>query len=798
MRLTFPLNDGWRTRPRPVAEFTDRHFDDADWEVVRLPHTNRELPLDNFDPAEFTFVTGYRRPLVLEKAWRGLRVFLVFEGVMARAEVWVDGVFLAEHSGGYTPFEVEIPTDLIARGTVDVAIVADATEDPEIPPFGGAIDYLTYGGMYREVQLEVRSARYLETMTIETPAPGHGHPVVRGSLLLDDRWEGEVPLIGTVTVRRRSGEELAQGAVGWAPGSREAPYELEVPGAEAWDLNHPELFVLTVETGDDELARTFGFRQAEFRPEGFFLNGLRVPLRGLNRHQSWPVVGYAMPRRAQAADADLVKFTLGCNVVRSSHYPPSRHFLDRCDEIGLLVLEEIPGWQHIGGAEWQDVAVRNVEEMVLRDRHRPSVILWGVRINESPDHEFYRRTNAAAKRLDPTRATGGVRNFAGSQLWEDVYTYNDFVHEGSHRVLESRSKVARSRVPYLVTEFGGHMFPTKKDDPEARRVEQALRHAWVQNAAAADPEVSGALGWCLADYATHGGFGAGDQICHHGVVDQFRCTKVAAAFYASQRAQPPFGEVASRLAVGDHDAATLNQLWVFTNSAEVRVFLGNRLVGTFLPDRRHFPALPHPPVRVDDLIGPLLEDEPDLTASQARVVKRFLLAYQARGGLPSLRFVLPLLWVMARRGWKVSRIHELYSRYVAGWGGPPRSWRFEGWTSGKKEWEQTHGPTWAQGLSLEVDTATLEEGETWDVVRAEVRLLDTHGHPVWYGGAPVTLEVEGPLSLQGPACRPLLGGSTAFYLATTGPSGTARLRARCGEFAQALEVTVRGRMGTSV
>ncbi|WP_162484918.1 glycoside hydrolase family 2 TIM barrel-domain containing protein [Paenibacillus polymyxa] len=110
------------------------------------------------------------------------------------------------------------------------------------------------------------------------------------------------------------------------------------------------------------------------------------------------------------------------------------HFLDRCDEIGLLVFEEIPGWQHIGGEAWKEQAVRDVEDMIIRDRNHPSIVIWGVRINESQDdYDLYTRTNELARKLDPTRATGGVRYIVGSELLEAVYTINDFVHDGGHK-----------------------------------------------------------------------------------------------------------------------------------------------------------------------------------------------------------------------------------------------------------------------------------------------------------------------------------------------------------------------------
>ena len=164
--------------------------------------------------------------------------------------------------------------------------------------------------------------------------------------------------------------------------------------------------------GIDNLSERFGFRSAEFTKNGFILNGNPLKIRGLNRHQSFPYVGYALGKSAQYKDAEILKYDLRINLVRTSHYPQSKHFLNRCDEIGLLVFEEIAGWQHIGDKEWQNKSIENVQNMIERDWNHPSIILWGVRINESPDnHEFYLKTNQVAHQLDSTRQTGGVRKF---------------------------------------------------------------------------------------------------------------------------------------------------------------------------------------------------------------------------------------------------------------------------------------------------------------------------------------------------------------------------------------------------
>jgi beta-galactosidase len=223
--------------------------------------------------------------------------------------------------------------------------------------------------------------------------------------------------------------KISQAVPGWDDkGGKPQTLHLENVGDIAlWDLKSPKLYRVEVrllrgtELADND-SRRIGFREARFTPQGFSLNGTVIKLRGLDRHQTFPWVGQAMPGRVQKRDAIILRKNLRCNIVRTSHYPQSRHFLDACDEVGLLVLEEIPGWQHIGDQAWQDISVDNVRRMIRRDWNHPSIILWGVRINESKDnHDFYTRTNAMAHSLDPTRQRGGIRYFQESEFLEDVH-----------------------------------------------------------------------------------------------------------------------------------------------------------------------------------------------------------------------------------------------------------------------------------------------------------------------------------------------------------------------------------------
>ncbi len=288
-----------------------------------------------------------------------------------------------------------------------MAVRCDCREDLNIPPFGGQIDFLTYGGIYRAVSLDVKEPAYLRDVFIEAQAEG------------DFR-------IYTSTVGETVGCTL-QAEIRSPAGSR-ALYsgELSLPitgtlnGVHPWSIEHPTLYTLTVrlirpgtsglpDRVLDEKTTRFGFRTLQFVAGGLYLNGQRVELRGLNRHQSYPYQGYAMPDSIQRLDAQILKKQLGCNAVRTSHYPQSQAFLDACDELGLLVFVEMPGWQHIGDESWQAQALQNCREMVCQCRNHPSVFLWGVRVNGSPDDEaFYKRTNEAVRRLDPTRPTAGA------------------------------------------------------------------------------------------------------------------------------------------------------------------------------------------------------------------------------------------------------------------------------------------------------------------------------------------------------------------------------------------------------
>jgi beta-galactosidase len=592
-RRVYPLNHNWLFSEKNLPNATQPRFNDVAFKRVTIPHTNRMLPWHGFDDKEYEFISIYRRHFRLPAELQDRRVFVDFGGVMTASTVWINGQRLGEFRGGYTPFSCELTTHLNRRGDNVLAVEVDSTERKDIPPFGHLVDYLTFGGIYRDVALRFVPDVFIENVFAKPSDVLSSDRKLEVRCYLDERNTTGAPMMLTASLFE--GNRVIAAQTREIIPNRQARYDLKLTNLrdiELWNTDRPKLYQVIVGLSDrehviDQYETRIGFRDAKFTPEGFYLNGKHLKLRGLNRHQTFPYVGQAMPARVQKRDAWILRKELKCNIVRTSHYPQSPHFLDGCDEYGLLVFEEIPGWQHIGGDDWQKLALQNVEKMIRRDWHHPSIILWGVRINESGDnHDLYTRTNALAHSLDDSRPTGGVRNRYGSERLEDVFTMNDFgfpLRPPNHPL-------------YLNTEFNGHMYPTKRNDNVERLREHTHRHARVHNQLASDDKYAGGLGWCAFDYNTHDYFGSGDRICYHGVSDIFRIPKPAAGFYKSQcdASEEIVLEPAFDWARGDENQ-TFTDALVCSNCEKLKFYIGERFIAEVEPDRKTYDHLKYAP-----------------------------------------------------------------------------------------------------------------------------------------------------------------------------------------------------------
>ena len=714
-RLVFPINRNWRFSSTRAATDTAPEFDDSSFEPATIPHTNKKLPWHSFDEKSYQFVSIYRRKFRLPPEARGRHVFVDFDGAMTASTIWINGQRLSEYRGGYTPFSFDLTQHIRWDSDNVLAVELDSTERADIPPFGGEIDYLTFGGIYRDVSLRLVNSTYIENIFAKPRDVLTDHPAVDVSCFVN-RLERQSSLL-TMEVELRDHERTlahASKAIGPSnPNSEPEAYAVTLVGIGAvqlWELGHSKLYTVVVRLKErdsvlDEDSREIGFREARFTDHGFELNGSVVKLRGLDHHQTFPWVGQAMGLRAQTRDAYILSRELKCNIVRTSHYPQSPYFLEACDELGLLVFEEIPGWQHVGDEKWQELAIDNVRRMIRRDWNHPSVILWGVRINESKDyHDFYTKTNALAHSLDPTRQTGGVRYMYESELLEDVFTMNDFgfpLRAPNHPL-------------YLNTEFVGHTYPTKMYDTAERLAEHVRRHARVHNQLATNPQYAGGLGWCAFDYDTHQEFGSGDRICYHGVSDIFRLPKPAGYFYQSQC--DPSEQVVLEpaflwSAAGDYSQA-METAMICSNCDHLKLYVGDKLVTEIDPDRASFGNLPHPPFTVDLRHAP----------------KKDVL-------------------------------------------------RIEGFVAGKQAIEKKFSHLGIdRKFEVTVEDPTLL-GDGADATRVILRIADEFGNQMRYSTGTIAFNIDGPAEMIGDNPFSLVGGCGAIWIRAKQEPGTVVLRA---------------------
>ncbi len=556
-------------------------------------------------------------------------MFVDFDGVMMNATALLNGTTVGVHQGGHLPWSAELTGHVIPGDNV-LAVVVDAQWLP-VPPEGApggaaAVDYLQPGGIYRDVRLRVVPQAYISDVfakPVDVLSPGRrvdvqctidagsaaGASAQVSAELLDGSRALATAATTVVLAPAGAATGTASGIASGAPAGTAIFLSLTGIGdVTLWSPDTPRLYTVRVTLTvpgrvSHSVSATIGFREAMFQRDGFYLNGTRMPIFGLNRHQHFPYAGLAMSARLQRRDAEILKRELNCNMVRCSHYPQSPHFLDACDELGLMVWEEPPGWQYVGDAAWQDLVVANARDMVIRDRNRPSVIIWGTRLNETANYvALYQQTRQLADDLDGSRQTSGAVDVYSTSDWaQDVFAFDDYHSSGGNATLLA----PMPGLPYLVTEAVGALDGPpyfRWTDPDAVLAKQAVMHAQVHDIARSDPGYCGLLGWAGFDYASLNGHHF-ENLKWPGVMDTFRVPKPGAAFYRSQL-DPQLRAVILPVFCWDFGPGSPPQgpgpgAMIATNCDRLEIYVGGAHFATGVPDTGQFGSLAHPPVFVD-------------------------------------------------------------------------------------------------------------------------------------------------------------------------------------------------------
>lgn len=620
----YRLDGNWRFGGKFDGAGLGMTFNDDDYAKVVLPHCVTSLSWQNWDPADWERVWIYRRHFDLPADVMRGRVFLKFDGVMVGTTPVINGHALPQHLGGYLPSKYEITEWVKTSGNV-LAVIVDSRWS-NVPPEGSPkgprrIDYLEPGGITRSVRLEVvpdafisdvfaRPVKVLDpdrridvTCTIDSGGVVRGPVQISVELLDGDRVVSQS--LKTFKLDKAGATEIALTLS-------------DLGNVKLWHVDSPKLYdvVVTLSVNGtpihDYSVRT-GLRDAKFELDGFFLNGSRLQIFGLDRHELFPYVGFAMPQRVMHRDAEILRHEFNCNMVRCSHYPQSEAFMDACDELGLMAWEEVPGWGYLGNEAWQELLIRDVREMVIRDRNHPSVIIWGVRVNESRnDPSLYKRTREIAKSLDSSRPTSGTMTSGSRKTWktewhQDVFAFDDY-HAAAGGGVGIEKPV--EGYPYLITEAVGqfnYAHPKEGFNVIYRRAgdieiqeKQAIWHAQAHSRAGNDPRISGLIAWCAYDYGSL--MNSYHNVKCPGVADVFRIPKLGAAFYQAQ-GNPERRPVIYPDFYWSFGRETPNgpgkDAAIFSNCDTLELYVDGTHHSTLLPDAKAYPNLSRPPFFAD-------------------------------------------------------------------------------------------------------------------------------------------------------------------------------------------------------
>lgn len=612
------------------AFFAKSVGDAASWQAVSLPHTAQLEPVVT-EKRQWQGTCFYRKFFQVPAADAGKRVALHFGAAMHTADVYLNGQRLQRHQGGYLPFTVDISSQ-VKFGQENCLLVKLNNEDNQAVPPGKPLkdlDFNFYSGLYRSVELLVQDPVHIsDPVQANRPAGGgillHYAAVSPESATLevqtdvqnDARQASSVQV--RATLRDANGKQVGRAESQPTPVAAgnfgRVSQQLTIARPQLWTPDRPTLYQLEVEVlrdgkTVDRQTLTTGVRTIRFAKDGFYLNGQKTRLRGTNRHQEYPYLGYAASDEMQYRDAWQIK-DAGFNFVRCSHYPPSPAFLQACDELGLLVMNSIPGWQFFGDEAFQRNSLQNVRDMVRRDRNHPSIVLWEAALNETDmSKPFMEQAHQAVHQELPW--TEGVYTCG----WLD-YAYDVFIPARQHLKAPDYWHKYNGTRPLLLCEYGDWEYYAhnagfnqtafsglKESERTSRQLRGQGERALVQQAlnfqeAHNDNFIGPALGdanWLMFDYKR----GYAPDIESSGIADIFRLPKFAYYFYQSQNGPTPdalgFNKPMVYVASYAQASTSPRQVRVYSNCQEVELQLDGKAVARQRPDQdRYSDHLAHP------------------------------------------------------------------------------------------------------------------------------------------------------------------------------------------------------------
>ncbi len=622
------FNSGWEFIKDPSGDISSELFQKSGektsaWQKVRLPHSANIEAVDSPDK-QWQGIARYRKFFTVPKQFKNKSVTLNFEGAMQIAKVFLNGELIQTHSGGYLPFQVRLDGKVKFGRENCILIELDNRDNPVVPPGKPlpTLDFNYYSGIYRNVTIEVKDKLHISDPVTANRVAGGGLLVTYSNVTaqsakinikvdVENETESSLPASLKISLKDADGksvlsETIAEQIVS-ASGFVQFKGQFQLDNPKLWSPESPNLYSLNVKVLHnkmpvDSLSEKIGIRSVSFTAkDGFVLNGQKLKLRGTNRHQEYPYIGNALSDNAQYRDAYKIK-QAGFNFVRSSHYPQSPAYLAACDELGILVIDAIPGWQFVGNEEFQNNSIRDARQMVRRDRNHPSIILWEASLNESGMPKSYmERAHQAVHEELPVA---------------DIYTcgwidevYDVFIPARQHaKAPDYWNKYSKDK-PILIAEYGdweyyaqnagfnqtayGNLQTEERNSRQLRgagqkrMAQQALNYQESHNDNLNGPAV-GDANWLMFDYKR----GYAPDIESSGIMDIFRLPKFAFYFFASQAEKAdPMIYIANFW-----NDPKFKEVKVYSTCDEVELSLNGKVIARQKADRdRNSDNLKHPP-----------------------------------------------------------------------------------------------------------------------------------------------------------------------------------------------------------
>ncbi|WP_413668369.1 glycoside hydrolase family 2 TIM barrel-domain containing protein [Mucilaginibacter sp. Mucisp86] len=614
-KITVTLfNNNWQFVKNADTSVNNQLFNRAgvlSWQQVSLPHTVNIEPVIK-TAQQWQGICFYRKFFTLDKKDAGKYIAIRIDAAMNLADVYLNGKHLQTHIGGYLPVYIDISNKALYGKENCLVIRLNNQDNPVIPP-GKPIkdlDFNFYSGIYRNAWLIKKNKVYITDAVNAGQVNGGGVSLhydnissksarlnIKVQVQNDHATKQSVKL--KATVYDASGKSVGlinMPAIAIKPNSSNTfEKSITITKPALWSPAHPYLYkvVVGVEGNGvllDSVSIKTGIRQISFKADGFYLNGSKYVLRGTNRHQEYPYIGYALSDNAQYRDTYKIK-QAGFDFVRCSHYPPSPAFLNACDELGIFVMDSTPGWQFFGDETFQKNSLQAITDMLHRDRNHPSIILWEASLNETDmKRDYMEKAHAIVHQELP---------------YADTYTcgwmnavYDVFIPARQHAKAPDYWKKFNQK-PILIAEYGDWEYYAQnagfnqtqykdltdqektsrqlRGDGEKRMLQQALNFQESHNDNL-NGKITGDANWLMFDYKR----GYAPDIESSGIMDIFRLPKFAYYFYQSQR---DASEIKPVLFIANYwNNRATKIVTIYSNCDEVELFLNGRSIAKQKPD----------------------------------------------------------------------------------------------------------------------------------------------------------------------------------------------------------------------